>query len=516
MRLGYVGIFLMLSAFMRLSASDCYTGGTFVEQNGIDREFVKLWESRGIKPSPLCSDGVFVRRICIDLTGEAPDATLAEKFIKSKKNDKRSILIDRLLKSESFADYWSMKYSDILRVKSEFPVNLWPNAVQAYHRWIRDAVKTNMPYNKFVTALICSSGSNFRYPAVNFYRSAKSHDPKAIAGIAALAFMGQRFELWPEQKRKNLAEFFSTVRFKKSAEWKEEIVYHDATAWTKTRILTFPDGSQVTIEAGTDPRPHLAAWICGKGKKDLASAAVNRTWFWLFGRAIVNEADDMRPENPPVSKVLLNYLADEFIASGYDFKKLCRLIVESSTYQQSPTGNAENPDREKLFAAYPVRRLDAEIICDNLSLITGVQDTYSSVIPEPFTYIPYGQKAVAIADGSITSSFLDSFGRSARDSGYLSERNNKVTAAQRLFLLNSSDLQRDLYRSEKLKKLYTGRSRDEIIDSIYLLVLSRYPSPSEDAVLDKTYPKRGRFNSRDAVSELTWLLINTKEFLFRH
>ena len=137
------------------------------------------------------------------------------------------VLIDRLLERPEFADYWAMKWSDLLRVKAEFPINLWPNAAQAYHRWIRTSLKENMPYDRFVRELLTACGSNFRTPQVNFYRALQSKEPPAIAQAVALAFMGVRAESWPKERWAGMGVFFSQVGYKPTREWKEEIVVFD-------------------------------------------------------------------------------------------------------------------------------------------------------------------------------------------------------------------------------------------------------------------------------------------------
>jgi len=138
-----------------------------------------------IAPARVCSDGVFVRRVYLDVTGTLPTADEARQFLGDSDPDKRRKLIDRLLESEAFVDYWTMKWCDLLRVKSEFPINLWPNAVQAYHRWIRTCVKENVPYDRFVREMLTASGSNFRKSQVNFYRAVQSRQPQALAQAAA-------------------------------------------------------------------------------------------------------------------------------------------------------------------------------------------------------------------------------------------------------------------------------------------------------------------------------------------
>ena len=181
---------------LRLNPYESHTDT--VPRTEIDKLVLARLEQLKIEPANLCSDGVFVRRAYLDVIGTLPSAQEAKDFILDRSPDKRRALIDRLLERDEFADYWAMKWSDLLRVKAEFPINLWPNAAQAYHRWIRTSIRENMPYDQFVRELLTSSGSNFRVGPVNFYRAMQSKDPQTIAQTVALTFMGVRAEKWPE------------------------------------------------------------------------------------------------------------------------------------------------------------------------------------------------------------------------------------------------------------------------------------------------------------------------------
>ena len=205
---------------------------------------------------------------------------------------------------------------------------------------------------------------------------------------------------------------------------------------------------------------------------------MNRVWSWLLGRGIIHEPDDIRPDNPPTNPELLAYLERELVASHYDLKHIYRLILNSKTYQLSSIPESDHPEAAANFAYYPLRRLEAEVLIDAICQITGTTEKYSSPIPEPFTFIPEDQRSIALADGSITSSFLEMFGRPPRDTGLESERNNRPTAAQRLHLLNSSHIQRKIEQSAKLRALVAAKreARATPIDRLYLTILSRYPT----------------------------------------
>ena len=156
------------------------------------------------------------------------------------------------------------------------------------------------------------------------------------------------------------------------------------------------------------------------------------------------------------------------------------------------------------------------MLIDALNQITGMTEQYSSAIPEPYTFIPPDQRSIALADGSIRSAFLEIFGRSPRDTGLASERSTQASAAQRLYLLNSSDVQRKLQQSTKLQALFQrqGDAR-EMIDTLYLTILSRFPTEQELGVV-RGYSQAAGANRRGVAQDLAWALINSAEFCHRH
>ena len=479
-----------------------------------DLVFARL-KQLDIRPAHLCSDAVFVRRAYVDIVGTLPTGHEAREFILDKSPAKRSALIDRLLERDEYADYWAMKWSDLLRVKAEFPINLWPNAAQAYHRWILASIRENKPYDQFARELLTSSGSNFRVGPANFYRAMQNRDPQGIAQTVALTFMGTRADKWPTNQLAGLAAFFSQVGYKYTSEWKEEIVFWNPAATNAQTAGCLPDGKTVSFTGDRDPREIFADWLIDPKNPWFTRNIVNRVWSWLLGRGIIQEPDDIRPDNPPSNPQLLAWLEQEFIASHYDLKQLYRLILNSTTYQLASIPKTDSPAAKANFAFYPLRRLDAEVLIDALNQITTTTEKYSSPIPQPFTFIPEDQRSIALPDGSITSPFLELFGRSARDTGTESERNNRLTADQRLHLLNSSHIQRKLEQSRMLQfQLQGNKPPREIITALYLGILSRFPTAGEMQTAG-AYAKSAA-SKREAVTDLAWALINGPEFLYRH
>jgi hypothetical protein len=385
-------------------------------------------------------------------------------------------------------------------VKSEFPINLWPNAVQKYSRYIYETVRDNVPYDRFARELLTSSGSNFRIPAANFFRAAADRSPKGLAQVTSLTFFGKNLADWSVQEQELFIPFFTCIGYKSSKEWKEEFVFFRPPAPEAEAITAaVPGCRKVTIPRGTDPRKVLADEIIAS---DLfAEAMVCRAWRRLFGK---------EPVTPELS-VLRREMAARFRASGFDLRQLYREILLSAAYSLPPG----TPEEEKVFAAYPIRRLNAEQISDRLSMILRKPfETYSSVIPEPFTFLPPGTRAAAIDDGSISSPFLDLMGKPPRDSGAPEERKDTLTGKQKLFLLNSDKLYRNLQVNQRymLQGKAGFRAR---LNNIYLTYLARTVTPEEAELLEKKYnatpaKQRGLF-----WTDLLWALVNNNEFIYQ-
>ncbi len=552
----------------------------------------------------LCSDAVFVRRAFLDVLGTLPTSEEAKAFIEDPDTkNKRRLLVDKLLERDEFADYWAMKWGDVLRIKAEFPINLWPNAAQAYHRWVRASLAVNKPYDKFAREMLTVSGSNFRVGPVNFYRAVQNRTPEGIARAVALTFMGARAELWPTNRLAGMSAFFSQIGYKPTSEWKEEHVFWDPLGASTTPGDTapgraavaeigqpsnsppkfivpvrtnslpseggFPDGTAVKLAADRDPREVFADWLVTPKNPWFTRSIVNRVWAWLLGRGIIHEPDDIRDDNPPSNPALLAYLEKELVRSRYDLKHLYRLILNSQTYQLSSMPRFTGQEAAANFASYRLRRMDAEVLIDAINKVTGSSDLYTSPIPEPFTYIPKGMPAVAIADGSITSPFLALFGRSARATGMENERNHKPTPAQALYLLNSTEVQRKLEQGTNLQAIigFGRKPQDQILKELYLTILSRYPTPDEESTIEaygkgqasRSPPPKtasdgqaaktdqveklsksdtptnaavrkgrpigslglptktaGKPKTRDDWVDVAWSLINSEEFLYRH
>lgn len=400
------------------------------------------------------ADFLICRRLYLDICGRIPTPEEVGEYTASRDVKKREKLVERLLETDDYADYWAMRYCDVLRVKSEFPINLWPNAVYVYHRRIRDAIRNDEPWNDFARALLFARGSNFRVPEVNFLRATAEKTPEGISEAVTSALL-----LDPTDK---YARYFSRVGFKSTREWKEVIVYlkpgpEDAT----------PNAFMSLLE--------------GPLAEKFVQTPVQRVHWWVYGTLAKGGA--------------LDRWVSVFRNGGYRLKPLLRHVFNQPDYRRGPGKGG-----------FPARRLDAEVLDDAICSLTGAVRDFNSIAPEPYSFLPPTRKAVLIEDGSISSAFLLLFGRPARDSGLLEERNNTITAKQRLYLYNSSKLWRDLGAMVS-RPSFKGLSHKDQIEDLYMRFLSRPPVKDELFYLDQ----KNSINARD----VAWYILNSREFLYR-
>lgn len=450
--------------------------------------------------SAQCSDEVFLRRAYLAVTGSLPTAQTCERFLDDDNFNKRERLVSRLVNSELSFKYMQMHWGDILRIKSEFPSNLWPNGVQAYNRWIYEQLMNNVPYDKMVRELLLSEGSNFRSPAVNFYRGFQQRTPENFYKNINLLFLGNR------DCRDNGHLCFSQVRFKSTKEWKEEIIYLDYHKKVYYTQIELEDGTTLTPQQDSDWREVYVNWLTSSRNRRFAEVMVNRMWYWIFGRGIVHEPDDWREDNRPSDPQLLAELTDYFISSKFDMRKLLKKILLTDEFESeaAPAGY------------YTPQRLPAEVIVDALATVTGIWDTYSSRVPEPFTFYPPRTRATNLGDATVSSTELELFGKVSRDVSLEAQRNNEISSRQLLYLMNSSVLEQRIRKSGVLKKICEQNpTLEQLTDAITLRVLSRRATDSEKR-LYKEYMEQNGLSLRDLALDMVWVQINSNEFLYNH
>jgi len=493
-------------------------------KNFVDEQVFANLKALGIPASPVCDDATFLRRVTLDIGGRLPTEEEATAFLTSKDEGKRDKVIDELLRSPDYADFFANKWTALLKNRRDDASDTVSNF--AFHAWVRDSFLANKPYDQFVRELLAATGTVIGNPPVAWYKRVK--EPKQQIEDVAQLFLGVRmqcaqchhhpFERWSQDDYYSLTAFFSQVGRKPSGTRGEDLIFHKrgiATAANmKTGIALKPAalGDVIPeITADEDPRLKLADWMGSKNNPFFAKSLVNRYWKHFFVRGLIEPEDDIRDTNPPTNPALLEALEQHFVASGFDLKELVRVITQSRAYQLSELPNEHNlVDRQNYSRYYP-RRLQAEVLLDAIDRLAGTQTDFAN--------LPPGTRAVALPDNSYnrSSQFLRVFGRPEAESVCECERVQSSSLAQSLHLLNAAELKAKLAaptgRAERLAK--EDKPAEAKIRELYLAAFSREPRPQElKTAIDYLNEPGTAANAN--WQDLIWALINTKEFLFNH
>ncbi len=436
--------------------------------NDIDRLVFEKLKRLQIPPSPICTDGEFLRRASLDLLGQLPTVERTTAFLADKSNDKRSRLVDELLDRPEFAEFWALKWGDLLRLKSS---KVGRAGVHKFHKWLVNAMRDNMPYDRFVKSLLMSQGSTFSNPPANYFRTAA--DANTRSETTSQLFLGIRiqcakchnhpFERWTQDNYYGIGAFFSRVQLSDAADEDEKTVFisnsgevtHPRTGLPMQPFL--PLVGTADVSSVEDRRTVFVDWLTSRQNPYFAKVGVNRIWGHLMGLGIVEPVDDFRESNPPSHQRVLDQLATEFVTSGYDRKQVIRKILNSRTYQLSSRSTPLNTDDNKYFSRYRARMLTAEQLLDAICQVTGV--------PEHFVGMPAGTRATQLPSPDFGSRFLSTFGKPTRNTACECERNDEPNLAQALHMFNSDLIARKLYNRNGRISKFLNDSPDRIADA---------------------------------------------------
>ncbi|RLT05110.1 MAG: DUF1549 domain-containing protein [Planctomycetota bacterium] len=493
-------------------------------KNFVDEQVFANLKALGIPPSTVCDDATFLRRVTLDIGGRLPTEEEATAFHASQDAGKRDKVIDDLLRSPDYADFFANKWTALLKNRRDDASDTVSNF--AFHAWVRDSFLANKPYDQFVREVLAATGTVIGNPPVAWYKRVK--EPKEQIEDVAQLFLGVRmqcaqchhhpFERWSQDDYYSLVAFFSQVGRKPSGTRGEDLIFHKRGIATATNIKSGVPlrpaalGDAIPeIAADADPRLKLADWMGGKTNPFFAKSLVNRYWKHFFVRGLIEPEDDIRDTNPPTNPALLEALEKQFIASGFDLKELVRVLTQSRAYQLSEVPNQHNVVDRQNYSRYYPRRLQAEVLLDAIDHLAGTQTDFAN--------LPPGTRAVALPDNSYNASsqFLRVFGRPEAESVCECERVQSSSLAQSLHLLNAAELKAKLAsptgRAERLAK--EDKPAEAKVRELYLAAFSREPRPQElKTAIDYLNEPGTAANAN--YQDLIWALINTKEFLFNH
>ncbi len=489
-------------------------------KNFIDELVFGKLKTLGIPPSPLCDDSTFLRRVSLDITGRLPTAEEVRAFLADKDPKKRDRLVDRLLASPGYADYFGNKWTMVLRnrrVQNNVSVSF------RFHTWVRQSLQQNMPFDQLVRSVLTATGDVDSNPAAAWYAQV----PTSMAQMedTAQLFLGVRiqcarchhhpFERWSQDDYYGFEAFFSQVGLRTNPRNLQngEVFHKGGEAKSRnprSEQDLHPTGlgaAPLEIPNYEDPRHALVDWMAAPDNPYFARALANRYWKHFFGRGIVDPEDDMRVSNPPSNPELLDALAKHFIQRRFDLKDLVRTICQSHAYQLSSEPNEFNAIDKQNFSSFYPRRINAEPLYDAINQVAG---TFVN-----FNGMPQGTRAVELPDSGFNDYFLTVFGKPQAESACECERSSEANLAQSLHLLNSTDIQGKLASGQGRCQQYAQdetRTDAEKVTDLYLWAVARLPKDSElEPILSFL---ASRDNKRMAYEDLMWALFNTKEFLF--
>jgi hypothetical protein len=503
----------------------------FPVRNVVDEAVLAKLKAIRVAPAPVTDDPTFLRRVYLDTLGILPTADEAREFLADKSPDKRDRLVDALLKRPEFDEFWAVKWADLLRAEER---SLDPEGMKTFYAWLQGELRNRVPMDRFVKKLITATGDTYENPAAAYYR--RTREPEELAEVTAQLFMGVRlrcakchnhpYDVWKQDEYYSMAAFFARVdredkpkprrmrydaheingpeyvAVAKSGETKNPRTGEDAKPAMLGKLLVPADA-----DAGFDRRVALADWLTDPSNPFFARAMVNRIWYHLMGRGIVEPVDDFRPSNPASIEPLIEGLTRDFVAHGFDLRRTVSVILKSSTYQLCTDTVSEGGADERNFAHMRARRLTAEQLMDALSHATGA--------PEKFEGYPEGTRVMQVIPTWRVDPFLRMFGQPPRETVCECERAEETTLGQSFELIGGRQIDDKLRKTDnRIGRLLEDKKSDgEIIAELYLASVSRYPTIQE--LRDATSYVADKKDRRRALEDVFWAVLNTKEFLMR-
>lgn len=532
--------------------------------NEIDRFVAQKLEQVGIHPSELCSDDVFIRRAYVDVIGTLPTADEVRAFLADERPDKRARLIDELLCRPEYAQFWGSFLSDMTGNNGS-NVNNFLKVSWLWQSWLEDKLARNVPWDELVGGIVTATSREGRsleeYVAENeavaaalepregfdeegiyarrqtldqYWLKRMSDREKGIAIRTANAFLGLQiqcaechkhpFDRWTQDDFEGWTSFARVVhitdldgseRSQGRYDYDKVALYAEINPREERLVREHPPkilgGPVVAPETNDDPRVAMWEWMRAPDNPYFARNIVNRLWAHYFSVGIVDPIDDMNAANPPSNPQLLGWLAEDFIAHGFDLKHLHRRILTSRTYQLSYVPNDSNRHDRRNFSHALVKRMRAEVALDALAQVTGTSLRFNNYASPP------GRRAIGLSASARYGNseyFMTTFGRPERVQTCACERSNEASLAQALFLINDTDLlDRISDSSGRLPALLTETPENrQLIEELYLTCLARYPREDE---METVLAFVDQSESREAaMQDLLWSLINVREFLF--
>jgi hypothetical protein len=497
----------------------------------IDRMMAARWDAAGVKPAPLADDAEFLRRVTLDIAGRIPTVAEARAFLADTSPNKREKLVERLLDGPAHVNNVTNLWKGLLLPEdnaSNFQLRFF---VPAFEAWLRKQFGDNVPYDRIVRELLTAPlGGDARSPREVFrpgatvepsplaFYIAKDAKPEELAAATSRLFLGVKIECaqchnhpfarWSRQQFWEYAAFFAGIEKRGQgffAPMQEKIDRRELAIPNTSQVVQamFLDGNEPAWKYKVGPRTTLAEWLTSPRNPYFARAAVNRLWGHFFGRGLVEPVDDLNDQNPPSHPEVLDELARQFAAHGFDQKFVIRAITLTQAYQLTSVRTDPSQDEPRLFARMAVKGLSGEQLFDSLVTATGFREVRTP--QDPFIFNPSSPRI------EFLTRFADQDSRTESQTSIL----QALALMNGKFVADATNLQ----KSETLAAIADAPFLDTAgrVETLYLATVSRMPRPDERDRMVRYVESGGpRKDPKAALADVLWVLLNSPEFILNH
>jgi len=480
-------------------------------ENFIDSFVLERIAQLRLPVSPLASDDAWLRRVTLDLTGRLPRPEDVRRFLLDQESDKKRRVVDTLLESEAFTDYWTFQLARMLRMHS-LPNEV--NAFECYRMWLREQIAADRPWNEIVSLLLESSGDSHSVGPANFHRMVD--DARGEAELVSQAFAGIRLgcanchnhplDRWTQDDYHGLAGIFAKLNRSRIVEWTDRGSVTNLRTG-ETAIPRVPGVKNVSNEA--KPIHEVLNWLLDPNNPLLARVMVNRLWKSMLGRGLVEPVDDLRATNPATHPELFDALTSDFMLHGYRIRHTLRTIALSSTYNRSDQSLAGNAVEDRFYSHAYSHPLEPAVLADAIADVTGVSDSFE---------VPSWRFAIHAIDSSQPVATLDVLGRCRGSSTTCGEgQHSAVGLATQLHWINGEMINKKIQSPEGRlhQAIHAGRSNDSILQELFERCWSARLNEEE---LER-WSSRISDNPSERIKQLEdifWSLLNSRAFRNRH
>ncbi|MBI1249135.1 DUF1553 domain-containing protein [bacterium] len=509
---------------------------TIVVSDGIDtarlainEQFQKVWQDNDLKPAPKADDLTIARRISLGLTGTIPSLEEIRLLENRPAEDRIAWWVNHLLEDRRFGDYMAERLSRAYVGTENGPFLVFRK--RRFVTWLSDQLMANRPYDELTRDLIAETGLWTDHPGVNFITATidqdgtKEPDVARLAGRLTRAFLATRIDcvqchddnLGGDLKQSDfheLASFFREaqnsfvgIRDDKGKPYNFKYLYGDEEVTVPAQV---PFNQDLLKESGGTLRQRLADWVTHPENKPFARAIVNRVWAVMTGRPLVQPVDNIPLDGSFEEGTYpagLEPLTDDFIAHGYDLKRMIRLIASTEAFQRDSRADHElTAEHEATWASYPVTRLRPEQVIGSINQASSLHtlNADSHVLTKLVTF---GE----------TNDFLKRYGDAGEDEFNM----DGGTIPQRLLMMNGNlvkERTKNNFIRNSATRVASLSPNDQVaVETAFLCVLTRRPTEAElEHFVGRLKNKDIKANRSQDLEDVFWALMNCTEFAWNH